>query len=151
MLKKGAWLGDKAPPDARDSSEVAYALNRRCLAHTGNDGLNFVFWSSNLSLLVEFSIQDEAMAVVWLIPKWAHYLVDVNTLLLKIENYKGSVELMVLLIKAYTFSVPDQHSTSPRRTAHTFDSRGKATGIRPELHPYWLDVPPSQCCFISQP
>ncbi len=29
-------IGGKAPPAARDGSEVARALNRRCFPHTGN-------------------------------------------------------------------------------------------------------------------
>ncbi len=105
-LKKSAL-----PSPARDSSEVAYALNRRCLAHTGNDGLNLVLWSSNLSLLVEFTIQEEAMAVARFIPKWAHYLADVNTLLLKIENYKGSVELIILRSRSILNTPPPADST----------------------------------------
>ncbi len=47
MFKKSAWLlhqiGDKAPPAARDSSEVARPLNRRCYPHTGDGGLKLVF------------------------------------------------------------------------------------------------------------
>ncbi len=42
LLKKSAWLlheiGDKAPPVARDSSDVARALNQRCYPHTGDGG-----------------------------------------------------------------------------------------------------------------
>ncbi len=42
MLKMSAWLlnpnGDKAPPAARDSSEVARALNQRYYPHTGTAG-----------------------------------------------------------------------------------------------------------------
>ncbi len=45
--KKSAWLlhlviGDKAPPVARDSSEVLRICNRRSYLHTGNDRPNLV-------------------------------------------------------------------------------------------------------------
>ncbi len=42
LLKKNTGLlhliGDKAPPVAHDSSEVARAINLRCYHHTGNGG-----------------------------------------------------------------------------------------------------------------
>ncbi len=50
LFKKGAWcftlIDDKAPPAARDSSEVASTLNRRCYPHTGNGGLSWRLRSS---------------------------------------------------------------------------------------------------------
>ncbi len=62
MLKMSALFGDKAPPAARDSSEVARALNQRYYPQTGNGGHSW-YLSSNLSLSVKLSIQDEAMDV----------------------------------------------------------------------------------------
>ncbi len=53
--------GDKAPPAARDS-----------YPHTGN-GCHSLCLSSSLSLLVGFSIQDEAMDVARSAPQGAHY------------------------------------------------------------------------------
>ncbi len=62
LLMKSAWLlhqiGDKAPPAARNSSEVAGVLNPR----TGNGDHGWCL-SSSLFLSVGFSIQDEAMDV----------------------------------------------------------------------------------------
>ncbi len=46
----------------------------------GNSALIFCL-SSNPSLLVEFSIQNEAMDIVRSAPQWAHYHVDVIYLL----------------------------------------------------------------------
>ncbi len=41
-FKKSSWprrqIGDKVPPAARDSSDVARALNQRCYPHTGDGG-----------------------------------------------------------------------------------------------------------------
>ncbi len=69
-------IGDKAPPAARDSSEVARAFNRRFYPHTGNGAL-----SSSLSLTIGFSIQDGAMAVARSAPQGAHYHAGVIYLL----------------------------------------------------------------------
>ncbi len=75
MLKISAWLctlnGDKAPPAAHDSSEVAHwkrLSNHWCL-------------SSSLSFSVGFSIQDEAVDVAQSAPVGAHYHADVIYLL----------------------------------------------------------------------
>ncbi len=57
-------IGDKAPPDARDSSEVA------------RGGLIW-YLNSSLSLSVEVSVQDGAMDVAWSKPLRAHYHADV--------------------------------------------------------------------------
>ncbi len=81
MLKTSAWLlhliGDKAPPAARDSSEVARSLRQRCYPHTGSDGQSWC-WSSSLSLPVGLSIQDEAMDVARSTPQGAPYHADVK-------------------------------------------------------------------------
>ncbi len=80
LLKKSAWLlhliGDKAPPTALDSSEVARTVNRRCYPHIGNDGHNWCL-SSSLSLSIGFSIQDETMDVARSAPQGSHYHADV--------------------------------------------------------------------------
>ncbi len=38
-------IGDKAPPAARDSSEVARSLKQSCYPHTGNGGLTIGVWA----------------------------------------------------------------------------------------------------------
>ncbi len=52
FFKKNAWLlrliGDKTPHTARDRSEVASTLNRRCYPHTRNGGHS---WCLNSSLV----------------------------------------------------------------------------------------------------
>ncbi len=72
MLKNSTWLlhliGDKAPPAARNSSEVVRTLKQRCYPHTGNDEHSWCL-SSNLSLSVVFSIQDVALSA----PQGDHY------------------------------------------------------------------------------
>ncbi len=73
-------IGDKAPPVARDSSEVAGALNRSRYPHTGNGGHSWCL-SSSLSLAAGFSIQDEAMDVARSAPQRAHYHAGVIYLL----------------------------------------------------------------------
>ncbi len=82
MLKKSAWqlhlIGGKDPPAARDNSEVARALHRRCYPHTGSDGRCW-YLSSSLSLSVGLSIQDEAMDVTWSTPQGAPYHADVKS------------------------------------------------------------------------
>ncbi len=71
LLKKSAWylhlIGDKAPPAARDSSEVARALNRRWYPHVWNCGL---WWCLNkkLSLKVQFSMAHNHADVIHLLP-----------------------------------------------------------------------------------
>ncbi len=84
FLMESAWLlyyiGDKAPPASRDSSEVEGVLTRRCYPHTGNGGRRWCL-SSSLSLLVGFSIKDEAMDVARSAPQGAHYHADVIYLL----------------------------------------------------------------------
>ncbi len=74
LLKKSTWLlhliDDKALPAARDRSEVARALNRRCYPHTGNGGHSW-YLSSGLSLPVRFFTQDEGMDIAR-----THYHVD---------------------------------------------------------------------------
>ncbi len=84
MLKKSAGLlhqiGDKAPPAAHDSSEVARALNRLCYLHTGNGGHSRCL-SSSLSLSVGFPILDETMDVSRSAPEGAHNHADVVHLL----------------------------------------------------------------------
>ncbi len=81
---RSAWLlnliGEKVPLAARDSSEVARALNLRCYPHTGNGGHRWCL-SSSLSLSVGFSIQDEAMTVIRPAPWEAYYHADVTYLL----------------------------------------------------------------------
>ncbi len=66
MLKKSARLlhliGDKAPPAARDSDEVARALNQHCYSHIVNGGRIWCL-SSRPSLSLRFPIQEEAMDV----------------------------------------------------------------------------------------
>ncbi len=69
-------IGDKSPPAARDSNEVARVQNQRCYPHTGNGGHSWCL-SSSLSLSAGFSIQDEAMDVARSAPQGAHYHVDV--------------------------------------------------------------------------
>ncbi len=68
-------IGDKAPPAARESSEVARALNQHCYLHTGNVWHNWS-WSSSLSLLVVNPIRDEAMDVAWSAPHRAQNHAD---------------------------------------------------------------------------
>ncbi len=84
MLKRSAWLlhqiGDKAPPAAHDSSEVARALNRLCYLRTGNGGHCSCLISS-LSTTEGFFIQDESMDVGLSAPQGAHYHADVIYLL----------------------------------------------------------------------
>ncbi len=84
MLKMSAWLlhliSDKAPPAARESSEVARPLKQRCYPHTGNGGHRWCL-SSSLSLPVRFSIPDEAVDVARSAPQGAHYHADVTYLL----------------------------------------------------------------------
>ncbi len=76
MLKKSARLlnliGDKAPPSARDSGEVARSLSRGCYPHTGKGGHSWCL-SSSPSLSVGFSTQDAAMNVARSAPQEAHY------------------------------------------------------------------------------
>ncbi len=76
MLKMSAWLlhliGDKAPPVARDSGEVARAYKQRCYSHSGNVGHSWCL-NSSLFLSVGLSIQDEAMDVVQSAPQRTHY------------------------------------------------------------------------------
>ncbi len=95
MLKKSAWLlhliGDKAPPAARDRSEVARAKNQRCHPHTRSDGHGWCL-SSSLSLLVGFSIQDVARSS----PQGGYYHADVPP---STGNKEGSKFLMVLRVK----------------------------------------------------
>ncbi len=55
-------IGGKVAPAARDSSEVARALNQRCYLHTTNVGHSW-YLSGSLSLSVRFSTQDETMDV----------------------------------------------------------------------------------------
>ncbi len=52
-VQKGYFtlIGAKAPPAARDTSEVARALNQRCYPHTGNGGHSGCL-SSSLTLSV---------------------------------------------------------------------------------------------------
>ncbi len=61
LLKKSTWLlqliDDMAPPDARDSSEVA-----RAYPYIVNVGLIWCL-SSNPSLSVEVFVQDKAISV----------------------------------------------------------------------------------------
>ncbi len=80
MLKKSACyftlIGDKAPPGARNSSEVARAWKQRCYPHTGNCGHSSSL-SSSLSVSVGFSIQNEAMDVARSAPQRGHYHVEV--------------------------------------------------------------------------
>ncbi len=97
---------DKAPSAARDNSEVAHALNRRCYPHTGNGGHSWCL-SSSLSLSVGFSIQDETMDAARSAPGEAHYLTDVIFVFLKL-GLKISI-----LSKVYANSVPDQLSVHP--------------------------------------
>ncbi len=73
-------IGDKAPPAARDSSEVGRALKQRCYPDTANGGYRWCL-SSSLSLSVGFSIQDEAMAVARSASQGALYHADVTYLL----------------------------------------------------------------------
>ncbi len=80
MLDYFTLIGDKTPPAARDSSEVARALNQRCYPHTRNGGHRWCL-SSSLSLSEGFSIQDEAMDVARSAPQGAHYHADVIYLL----------------------------------------------------------------------
>ncbi len=75
-------IGDKAPPVARDISEVARALNQCFYPRTGNGGHSWCL-SSSLSLLVGFSLQDEAMDVARSAPQGAQYHVDVIYMLLR--------------------------------------------------------------------
>ncbi len=65
-------IGDKAPPAARDNSEIAHPLNQRCYPPSGNGGHGWCL-SSSLSLSVGFFIQDEAMDVARSAPQGAHY------------------------------------------------------------------------------
>ncbi len=65
-------IGDKAPHAARDSSEVARSLNRRCYPHAGN-GEDSWCLSSSLFLSVGFSIQDKAMDVAQSAPQRITY------------------------------------------------------------------------------
>ncbi len=84
LLKTSAWLlhpnGDQAAPAARDSSEAVRAFNRRCFPHTGNGGHSWRLIHS-LSLLVGFSIQEEAMDAAQSAPHGAHYHADSFNLL----------------------------------------------------------------------
>ncbi len=61
-------IGDRAPPAARGSGEVARAQNRRCYPQTGKGGHRWCL-SSRLSLSVGFSIQGEAMDVARSVPQ----------------------------------------------------------------------------------
>ncbi len=56
-----------APPAGRDRSEDARAYNQRCHHHTGKGGLNRSL-SSISSFSLEFSIYDQAMGVIGLLP-----------------------------------------------------------------------------------
>ncbi len=67
-------IGDKAPPAAHDSSEVAHAYNLRCHPYTRNSGL---VWR----LGKVFFIQDESMGVSRFAPQGAQHHVDVINLL----------------------------------------------------------------------
>ncbi len=67
--------GDKAPPAARDSTD----FERRRYSHTWNGGHHWCL-SSNLSLSVVFSIQDEGMDVAQSASQGDHYHVDVTYL-----------------------------------------------------------------------
>ncbi len=93
LLKKSAWLlhliGDKAPPVACDSSEVARTSNRRCCPHTGNGGHSW-YLSSSLPLSVGFSIQDEAIDGDRSAQQAAHYHADVIYLLPWMRIKKGN-------------------------------------------------------------
>ncbi len=73
-------IGEKASPTARDISEVARALNRRCYLYNGNSGLIWCL-SSSPSFSVGFSFQDEAMDVARSAPQGTHYHADVIYLL----------------------------------------------------------------------
>ncbi len=70
--------GDKIPPAASDSGEVARSLKQRCYPHIGNGGHTWRL-SISLSLSVGFTIQDVARSA----PQGAHfYHADVIYLLL---------------------------------------------------------------------
>ncbi len=88
-------IGDKAPPAARYSSEVARALDGRCYSHTGNGELSWCL-SSSLPLSVGFSIQDGAINIVRSSPQGGHYCGDAI-----LEGiYEGTNERMVLLARS---------------------------------------------------
>ncbi len=81
LLKKSAWLlhliGNKAPPAARDSNEVAGTLNQRCYPYTEKGRYSWCE-SSSLSLSIELFTQDEAMVVIRSTPQGVHYHADVD-------------------------------------------------------------------------
>ncbi len=115
-------VGDKASPAARNSSEVARALNWRCYPHTGNGGLIW-FLSSSLSLSVD---------VAWSTPQG---LTTMRTLFICSLNWELTKEHGVdgAPGKAYTNSVTDQHSLYPGRQ-HTLAFFTKcATPVEQEL------------------
>ncbi len=70
LRKKSAWLVDnKAPSTARDSCDIAFALNRRPYPHTGNGGLSGCLRSNIIHSFCPFSLTG------------THYLTDISFLL----------------------------------------------------------------------
>ncbi len=76
MLNKSSLIGDKAPPTACDSIEVARALTQRCYP-----GRHSQILSGSLPLSVGFTTQDEAMDVGRSAPQESHYHTNVPDLL----------------------------------------------------------------------
>ncbi len=102
MLDYFTLIGDKASPAARDSSEVARALNQRGCPHTGNGGHSWCL-SSSLSLPVGFSIQDEATDVARSTPQGAHFHAVVIFLLLQLGIKKGARALWYSELSLHQF------------------------------------------------